>query len=61
MSRISVVVSRTGQQTVTVNGVAGPDCSKLTEFLKKGETIESSAKTSEYYDKPADTQQEARL
>lgn len=57
VSKISVMVSPKGETTINVNGVAGPGCADLTRFLKEGEEIESTQRTSEFYDKPGGTEQ----
>lgn len=47
---LNIVISETGEIEITVEGVNGPKCLKLTDFLEEdlGDVI-SREKTSEYY------------
>lgn len=51
MQEIKVIISKTGEVTIDVDGIKGSSCKKLTKALEKklGTTI-SDTKKNEYYD-----------
>jgi hypothetical protein len=59
MASISVQVSRKGAVKIVTQGIKGEGCIALTEFLSKGEKSEFT-RSSEYYDKPSQTDQQVR-
>jgi DUF2997 family protein len=53
MAKIKIVIPKTGNITISVDGVKGPSCKKLTERFEKalGDTV-SDVDTPEMYEQP---------
>lgn len=60
MQEIVVTVSKDGSTKISVNGVSGPGCQKLSESIEKslGKTVTTEL-TSEYYQESEKTELQA--
>jgi hypothetical protein len=50
MKEIKIIISKSGQVTIDVEGVTGSSCKKLTKALEKALGSSKSKKKTEYYD-----------